>query len=49
MLGAAITVVELPTALMYFGAIALVVAAGIPVGEQVTLLAIFNVAYVAPR
>jgi hypothetical protein len=28
MLGAAITVVDLPTALMYFGAIALVVAAG---------------------
>jgi cytochrome c biogenesis protein CcdA len=48
LLGAAITVVDLPTALMYFGAIALVVAAGIGDASRVALLAIFNVAYVAP-
>ena len=48
LLGAAITAVDLPTALMYFGAIALVVQSGLPVAQQVVLLAIFNVAYVLP-
>jgi cytochrome c biogenesis protein CcdA len=48
LLGAGITVVDLPTALMYFGAIAIIVAADIPTIESVALLAIFNVAYVAP-
>jgi cytochrome c biogenesis protein CcdA len=48
LLGAAITAVDLPTALMYFGAIALVVQSGLPVLHQVALLAIFNVAYVLP-
>jgi cytochrome c biogenesis protein CcdA len=47
-LGAAITVVDLPTALMYFGAIALVVDSGLSVVHQITLLAIFNVAYILP-
>jgi cytochrome c biogenesis protein CcdA len=48
LLGAGITVVDLPTALMYFGAIALIAAADINTVERVTLLAIFNLAYVAP-
>lgn len=48
LLGAGITVVDLPTALMYFGAIAIVVAADIGTVERVVLLAVFNVAYVAP-
>ena len=47
-LGAALTVVDLPTALMYFGAIALVVGSGLGVASQILLLAIFNVAYVLP-
>jgi cytochrome c biogenesis protein CcdA len=48
LLGAGITVVDLPTALMYFGGIALVVAADISTADRVVLLAVFNVAYVAP-
>lgn len=46
-LGAAITIVDLPTALMYFGAIALTVGAGSK-PERIGLLVVFNVAYVAP-
>jgi cytochrome c biogenesis protein CcdA len=48
LLGAGITVVDLPTALMYFGAIAIVVAADIDTLDRVLLLAVFNLAYVAP-
>jgi cytochrome c biogenesis protein CcdA len=48
LLGAGITVVDLPTALMYFGAIAIIAAADIDTVQRVVLLAIFNVAYVAP-
>ncbi|MDA0164224.1 GAP family protein [Solirubrobacter ginsenosidimutans] len=48
LLGVGITVVDLPTALMYFGAIALIVGAVLPIGEQLGLLVVFNVAYVAP-
>jgi cytochrome c biogenesis protein CcdA len=47
-LGAAITIVDLPTALMYFGAIALTVAAELSKPERIGLLAVFNVAYVTP-
>jgi cytochrome c biogenesis protein CcdA len=47
-LGAVITAVDLPTALMYFGAIALVVGSGLRVVPQIVLLAVFNVAYVLP-
>ena len=46
--GAGITLVDLPTALMYFGAIALIVAADITLAARVGLLIIFNVAYVVP-
>jgi cytochrome c biogenesis protein CcdA len=48
LLGVGITVVDLPTALMYFGAIALVVGAALPIPDQIVLLAVFNVAYVVP-
>lgn len=47
-LGAAITVVDLPTALMYFAAIALTVGAGLTKPERIGLLVVFNIAYVAP-
>src|SRR3954454_268936 len=46
--GAGITLVDLPTALMYFGAIAIIVAAEATVAAQIGLLVIFNVAYVVP-
>jgi cytochrome c biogenesis protein CcdA len=47
-LGAAITIVDLPTALMYFAAIALAVGAEISKPERIGLLVVFNVAYVTP-
>jgi cytochrome c biogenesis protein CcdA len=47
-LGAAITVVDLPTALMYFAAIALTVGAGLTKPERIGLLVVFNIAYVTP-
>jgi len=47
-LGAGMTLVDLPTALPYFAAIALIVAASLSVAAKVTLLAAFNVAYIAP-
>ena len=47
-LGAAITLVDLPTALMYFAAIALTVGAGLGKPERIGLLVVFNVAYIAP-
>jgi hypothetical protein len=48
LLGAGIAVVELPTALPYFAAIAVVVDSGQPAGNQVLLLAIFNVFFLLP-
>lgn len=48
LLGAGITVVDLPTALMYFAAIALIVRADISHASEVGLLVVFNVAYVVP-
>lgn len=47
-LGAAITLVDLPTALMYFTAIALTVGAGLTKPERIGLLVVFNIAYVVP-
>lgn len=47
-LGAGITLVELPTAFPYFAAIAAIVGSGRPVAVQVTLLVIFNVMFVLP-
>jgi cytochrome c biogenesis protein CcdA len=47
-LGAGITLVDLPTALMYFAAIALIVRADISAPEEIGLLVVFNIAYVVP-
>lgn len=47
-LGAGITAVDLPTALPYFGAVGLIVAAGGGLASKVVLLVVFNVAYVLP-
>ena len=48
LIGGGITLVDLPTALMYFAAIALIVRADISGAEEVGLLVAFNVAYVVP-
>jgi hypothetical protein len=48
LVGAGITAAELPTALPYFAVIAAIVGSGHPIGTQVALLALFNVAFVAP-
>jgi len=47
-IGAAIQVVELPTAFPYFAAIAAIVAADANVPEEIILLALFNAAFVGP-
>ena len=47
-LGAGIALVELPTAFPYFAAIAAIVASGAPLGEQIVLLILFNLAFIAP-
>jgi cytochrome c biogenesis protein CcdA len=47
-LGAAITAVELPTAFPYFAAIAAIVGSDANVPEELLLLALFNVAFLAP-
>jgi cytochrome c biogenesis protein CcdA len=47
-LGAAITAVELPTALPYFAAIAAIVGSDAHVVGQLVLLALFNLAFLAP-
>lgn len=46
--GGTIIAVELPTALPYFAAIAAIVASGRSVLDQVVLLLVFNLAFVAP-
>jgi cytochrome c biogenesis protein CcdA len=48
LLGAGITLVDLPTALMYFGAIALITDGDLSAPADVGLLVVFNVAYVVP-
>jgi cytochrome c biogenesis protein CcdA len=47
-LGAAITAVELPTALPYFAAIAAIVGSDAHVLGQIVLLALFNLAFLVP-
>jgi cytochrome c biogenesis protein CcdA len=47
-LGAAITAVELPTALPYFAAIAAIVGSDARVPSQILLLALFNLAFLVP-
>jgi cytochrome c biogenesis protein CcdA len=48
LLGAGIALVELPTALPYFAAIAVIVGSGVSTPEKLALLMIFNLAFVAP-
>jgi cytochrome c biogenesis protein CcdA len=47
-LGAGIAVVELPTALPYYAAIAVIVGSGLSIPSMVLMLVLFNVAFVAP-
>lgn len=47
-LGATITAVELPTAFPYFAAIAAVVGSGLDVVNQIVLIVLFNICFVAP-
>jgi cytochrome c biogenesis protein CcdA len=48
LMGAGIAIVELPTAVPYFAAIAAIVGSGLDAPRQVALVAIYNVAFVAP-
>jgi hypothetical protein len=43
-----VTVLDLPTAFPYFGAIAVIVSADVPAAAQLILLVAFNVLYVLP-
>ena len=47
-LGAGIMVIELPTALMYFGAISAMLAAHASISLQIALLFVYNLLFVAP-
>jgi len=48
LLGAGIAVVEIPTAVPYFAAIAVVVGSGQPAANEVLLLAVFNLCFLLP-
>jgi cytochrome c biogenesis protein CcdA len=48
LLGATITIVELPTAFPYFAVIAAIVGSGLNPARQLSLLLIFNVCFVLP-
>jgi cytochrome c biogenesis protein CcdA len=48
LLGATITAVELPTAFPYFAAIAAIVGSGDDIPQQILLLVLFNISFVAP-
>ena len=48
MLGATITIVELPTAFPYFAVIAAIVGSGLGPARQLFLVLIFNVCFVLP-
>jgi cytochrome c biogenesis protein CcdA len=48
MLGAGIAVVELPTALPYFAAIAVIVGSGAAIPGKVAMLVVYNLAFVFP-
>jgi cytochrome c biogenesis protein CcdA len=47
-LGAVVTVLDLPTAFPYFGAIGVIVSADVPAAAQLILLTMFNLLYVLP-
>jgi cytochrome c biogenesis protein CcdA len=48
LLGVTITVVELPTALPYFAAVAAIVGSGLGLGHQIILLVLYNACFVLP-
>jgi cytochrome c biogenesis protein CcdA len=48
LLGVTVTMMELPTAVPYFGAIALLTTADLPVARWVPLLILYNVIFVLP-
>jgi Sap, sulfolipid-1-addressing protein len=48
MLGISVTAMELPTAIPYFAAVALISEAALPIGVWAPLLAIYNVIFVLP-
>ena len=48
LLGATISAVELPTAFPYFAAIAAIVGSGDDIPQQIVLLVLFNICFVAP-
>jgi hypothetical protein len=47
-LGAGIMALELPTAIPYFAAIALIIGSGRSLAAQLTVLGVYNVLFVAP-
>ena len=47
-LGVAVTIMELPTAVPYFGAIALLTTADLPMTRWLTLLVLYNAIFVLP-
>jgi cytochrome c biogenesis protein CcdA len=48
MLGAGIALVELPTAIPYFAAIAVIIGSGVALPGKIVLLVAYNLAFVAP-
>ena len=48
MLGVSVTAMELPTAIPYFAAIALISEAGLPIRAWAPLLGVYNVIFVLP-
>jgi cytochrome c biogenesis protein CcdA len=48
LLGVVVTTMELPTAVPYFGAIALLTAADLPIARWLPLLVVYNVIFVLP-
>ncbi len=48
LLGVTIMVIELPTAFPYFGVLAAIVGSGFGIVQQLLLIALFNVCFVAP-
>ncbi len=48
LMGAGIAIVELPTAFPYFAAIAAIVGSGLGLPRQIVLVALYNLAFIAP-
>jgi cytochrome c biogenesis protein CcdA len=47
-MGATISIVELPTAFPYFAVVAAIVGSGVGLGEQLLLLVVYNLCFIAP-